>query len=57
MNTIRTWLLALVIGLGLTPATSWLHGAATLTTPSYTAPGYLTRRLDADSVLVRAEFS
>jgi len=57
MNTIRTWLLALVIGLGLTPATSWLHGAATLTTPSYTAPGYLTRRLDADSVLVRAEFT
>ena len=59
MNTIRTWLLAWVVGLGLMPTASWVHGAgtATITVPSYTTPGYLIRRLDADSVLVRAEFT
>ncbi len=59
MNTFRTWLLTWVVGLVLTSAPTWVHGAgvATLTTPSYSAPGYLVRRLDADSVLVRAEFT
>ncbi len=48
-----------MVGLGLIPTASWVHGAATatITVPSYSAPGYLVRRLDADSVLVRAEFT
>jgi len=59
MNTFRTWLLTWVVGLVLTSAPTWVQGAgvATLTTPSNSAPGYLVRRLDADSVRVRAEFT